>query len=171
MELDDKPAAEKQSSSPKQLKEEPKDSSSPATLALSLTAARASALASHTERHVSSLVSSAVNLHMQKLELKLQQFDEMETLLQTERRDLERQRQRLFFDRLQFKRRVADVEGKFARMGVSAAEHEVRTAAQGGEENRGEKLSVGAQEGVSAQQSEEIKPLSAEDTSYRVAEM
>lgn len=168
----DKPAAEKQSSPPKQLKEEPKDSTaSPATLALSLTAARASALASHTERHVSSLVSSAVNLHMQKLELKLQQFDEMETLLQTERRDLERQRQRLFFDRLQFKRRVADVESKFSKMGV-AVESDVRAAAQGEGEDKADKLGVAAQEGAATvAQSEEVKPLDAEDPSYKTSEI
>ncbi|KAL2027059.1 hypothetical protein VTO58DRAFT_111150 [Aureobasidium pullulans] len=173
MELDDKPAAEKQSASPKPMKEEPKDTaSSPATLALSLTAARSSALASHTERHVSSLVSSAVNLHMQKLELKLQQFDEMETLLQTERRDLERQRQRLFFDRLQFKRRVADVESKFASMGVSA-EKDVRAAAQGEGEDKGDKLGVvGTQEGAAAaQQTEETKPSSADEAGYKTVEM
>ncbi|KAG9821344.1 SWIRM-domain-containing protein, partial [Aureobasidium melanogenum] len=172
MEVDDKPAAEK-STSPKPLKEEPKDAaSSPATLALSLTAARSSALASHTERHISSLVSSAVNLHMQKLELKLQQFDEMETLLQTERRDLERQRQRLFFDRLQFKRRVADVEAKFASMGVSV-ESDVRAAAQGEAEDKGNKLGVvGTQEGAAvAQQGDDIKPASADEAGYKTAEM
>ena len=173
MEVDDKPAAEKQSASPKHLKEEAKDTaSSPATLALSLTAARSSALASHTERHVSSLVSSAVNLHMQKLELKLQQFDEMETLLQTERRDLERQRQRLFFDRLQFKRRVGDVEAKFASMGI-AVESDVRAAAQGDAEEKGDKLGVtGTQEGAAAvAQNDDVKPASAEEAGYKTAEM
>lgn len=64
---------------------------SPATLALSLTAARSAALASHTERHITSLVSSTVNLQLQKMELKLQQFAEMETLLAAERRELDRQ--------------------------------------------------------------------------------
>ncbi|KAH0286523.1 SWIRM-domain-containing protein [Aureobasidium namibiae CBS 147.97] len=173
MEVDDKPTTEKQSASPKPLKEEAKDTaSSPATLALSLTAARSSALASHTERHVSSLVSSAVNLHMQKLELKLQQFDEMETLLQTERRDLERQRQRLFFDRLQFKRRVGDVEAKFASMGI-AVESDVRAAAQGDAEEKGDKLGVaGTQEGAAAvAQNDDVKPASAEEAGYKTAEM
>ncbi|KAI5269002.1 SWIRM-domain-containing protein [Aureobasidium subglaciale] len=173
MEVDDKITAEKQSTSPKALKEEPQDkASSPATLALSLTAARSSALASHTERHVSSLVSSAVNLHMQKLELKLQQFDEMETLLQTERRDLERQRQRLFFDRLQFKRRVGDVEAKFASMGVSV-DSDVRAAAQGESEDKGDKLGVvGTQEGAAvAQQSDTMEPSNSEEAGYKTVEM
>jgi SWI/SNF related-matrix-associated actin-dependent regulator of chromatin subfamily C len=95
----------------------------------------------------------------------------METLLQTERRDLERQRQRLFFDRLQFKRRVADVETKFASMGV-AVEADVRAAAQGDAEDKGDKLGV-AQEGAAAtaEQSEDTKPASAEEAGYKTAEM
>jgi SWI/SNF related-matrix-associated actin-dependent regulator of chromatin subfamily C len=172
---DDKPST----TSSKVLKEESKDNnnntSSPATLALSLTAARASALASHTERHISSLVSSAVNLHMQKLELKLQQFDEMETLLQTERRDLERQRQRLFFDRLMFKRRVADVEAKFAEMGVAAAaQGDVRAAAQGEGEDKGGKLGVGhGQQQQSQQQGGDVnmKPVGVDEAEYKTAEI
>lgn len=92
---------------------------SAATVALSLTAARSSALASHTERHITSLISGSANLEMQKLDTKLQQFGEMEMLLQAERRELERQRQRLFLDRLAFKKRVRETEDKFRRLGVS----------------------------------------------------
>lgn len=91
----------------------------PATLALSLTAARSSALASHTERHITALVSQSVNLQLQKLEIKLAQFAEMESLLAAERRDLDRQRQRLFLDRLAFRKRVAAVEDKFRQLGVN----------------------------------------------------
>lgn len=94
-------------------------SHAPAAVALSLTAARSAALASHTERHITSLISASTNLQMQKLEMKLQQFAEMETLLQAERRELERQRQRLFLDRLAFKKRVRETEEKFRRAGVA----------------------------------------------------
>ncbi|PNS16752.1 hypothetical protein CAC42_4716 [Sphaceloma murrayae] len=92
--------------------------SDPATLALSLTAARASALASHEERSITSLVSAAVNLQLQKMEIKLEQFSEMEALLAAERRELERQRQRLFLDRVAFGRRVREVEERFRGLGV-----------------------------------------------------
>lgn len=101
------------------VKADDNSNNSPATVALSLTAARSAALASHTERHITSLISASTNLQMQKLEMKLQQFSEMETLLQAERRELERQRQRLFLDRLAFKKRVRDTEEKFRRLGVS----------------------------------------------------
>lgn len=84
------------------------------TTALSLTAARSAALASHTERQLTAQVSLAVNLQLQKLELKLQQFGEMEVLLQAERREVERMRQRLFLDRLAFRKRVRETEALLA---------------------------------------------------------
>ena len=86
------------------------------TTALSLTAARSAALASHTERALTNQVSAAVNMQLAKLELKLQQFTEMETLLQAERREVERMRQRLFLDRLAFRRRVREVETQLEGM-------------------------------------------------------
>ncbi|KAI9846597.1 MAG: hypothetical protein M1837_003838 [Sclerophora amabilis] len=92
---------------------DPTSSTSPnalATISLATSAARASALASHEEREMTRLVSSAVNLTLQKFELKLQQFNEMESVLQAERRELERGRQQLFFDRLSFKKRVREVQ-------------------------------------------------------------
>ncbi|OBT57022.1 hypothetical protein VE04_03661 [Pseudogymnoascus sp. 24MN13] len=56
------------------------------------------------------LVSAVVNTTLQKLDLKLQQFNEMEAIIQEERRELERGRQQLFLDRLTFKKRVRDVQ-------------------------------------------------------------
>lgn len=118
------------------VKSENKPINSPATVALSLSAARSAALASHTERHITSLISASANIQMQKLEMKLQQFGEMETLLQAERRELERQRQRLFLDRLAFKKRVRETEDKFRKLAVSLPKPEVEG------ENDGEKLTV-----------------------------
>ena len=105
------------------------------TTALSLTAARAAALASHTERHLTSQVSAAVNLELTKLELKMAQFGEMEALLQAERREVERMRQRLFLDRLAFRKRVREVEGKLGgmRLGVGG-EGERMGLVDGGED-------------------------------------
>jgi SWI/SNF related-matrix-associated actin-dependent regulator of chromatin subfamily C len=88
------------------------------TTALSLTAARSAALASHTERQLTHQVAAAVNLQLQKLELKLQQFAEMEALLQAERREVERMRQRLFLDRLQFRGRVRETEALLAGLKI-----------------------------------------------------
>ncbi|KAK6405959.1 SWI/SNF and RSC complex subunit Ssr2 [Elasticomyces elasticus] len=90
------------------------------TTALSLTAARSAALASHTERQLTAQVSAAVNLQLQKLELKLSQFAEMEALLQAERREVERMRQQLFLDRLAFRKRVQETEAKLGGLRLGA---------------------------------------------------
>jgi SWI/SNF related-matrix-associated actin-dependent regulator of chromatin subfamily C len=84
--------------------------SSLATVPLASVAARAGGLASHEEREMTRLVSAAVNTTLQKMELKLKQFSEMEEILQAERRELERGRQQLYLDRLAFKKRVKDVQ-------------------------------------------------------------
>lgn len=80
------------------------------TLPFALSAARASALASHEERHITRLVSGSVNLQLQKLQLKLAHFSDFEKLMAAERRDLQRRRQQLFMDRLNFQRRVRALE-------------------------------------------------------------
>lgn len=129
----------------------------PASIALSLTAARSAALASHTERHLTSLISSSVNLQLQKLELKLQQFSEMESLLAAERRELDRQRQRLFLDRLAFRKRVREVENKFREMGVGVQ----GVLDQQSEE--GERLGVKKVEGEDEGEGGEVRPLGEEE--------
>lgn len=89
------------------------DKRSPATLAtvaLGTSAARAGALASHEEREMTRLVSAAVNITLQKFEIKLAQFNEMEEIIEAERRELEQARQQLFLDRMAFKKRVKEVQ-------------------------------------------------------------
>ncbi|KAI1817959.1 putative RSC complex subunit [Poronia punctata] len=80
------------------------------SIPLATVGARAGALASHEEREMSRLLSAAVNVTLQKMELKLKYFDEMESILQAERRELERGRQQLFLDRLAFKKRVREAQ-------------------------------------------------------------
>lgn len=79
-----------------------------ANIPLASMGARAGGLASHEEREMSRALSAAVNVTLQKMELKLKYFDEMEGILQAERRELERGRQQLFLDRLAFKKRVRE---------------------------------------------------------------
>ncbi|KAI0009715.1 SWI/SNF complex protein-like protein [Xylariaceae sp. FL0662B] len=81
-----------------------------ANIPLAAMGARAGGLASHQEREMTRLVSAAVNVTLQKMELKLKYFDEMEGILQAERRELERGRQQLFLDRLAFKKRVRETQ-------------------------------------------------------------
>lgn len=81
-----------------------------ASIPLASMGGRAAGFASHEEREMTRLVSAAANVTLQKLEMKLKYFNEMEAILRAERRDLERGRQQLFLDRLAFKRRVRTVQ-------------------------------------------------------------
>ena len=81
-----------------------------ASIGLGMSAARASALASHEEREMTRLVGAAVNVMLQKFELKLTQFSELEKILDAERREVEQTRQQLFADRLALKKRVKEVQ-------------------------------------------------------------
>ncbi|KAI2469947.1 SWIRM-domain-containing protein [Annulohypoxylon bovei var. microspora] len=95
-----------------------------ASIPLAAMGARAGGLASHEEREMTRLLSAAVNVTLQKMELKLKFFDEMEGILQAERRELERGRQQLFLDRLAFKKRVRETQAGL-RAGVNGAEIKV----------------------------------------------
>ncbi|KAG5987187.1 hypothetical protein E4U52_007837 [Claviceps spartinae] len=85
------------------------DSKALASIPLASIGARAAGFASHEEREMTRLVSAATNIMLQKLELKLKCFNEIEGILQAERRELERGRQQLLLDRLAFKRRVGKI--------------------------------------------------------------
>ncbi len=99
-----------------------------ATIPLASMGARAGGLASHEEREMTRLVSSAVNVMLEKMELKLKYFNEMEAILQAERRELERGRQQLFLDRLSFKRRVRDVQEGLKQAAAVGGEQGLRLA-------------------------------------------
>ena len=97
-----------------------------ATTAIATTAARSSGLASHEERELTRVVGAAVNLTLQKFEMKLSQFAEMEEIVQAERRDLEKGRQQLFLDRLAFKKRMKDMENTFKQASLKGPEEGMR---------------------------------------------
>ncbi|KAK9239722.1 SWIRM domain-containing protein [Lipomyces kononenkoae] len=78
-----------------------------ASIALGVAAARAHLLATDEEREMSRLVNSLVSMQTRKLELKLARFEELEQVLEAERRELEQARQQLFLDRLAFQKEVA----------------------------------------------------------------
>ncbi|KAG7114790.1 SWI/SNF and RSC complexes subunit ssr2 like protein [Verticillium longisporum] len=93
---------------------------------LPTTGARAVGLATEEEREMTRLVSAAANVTLQKLDLKLKYFNEMEALLQAERRELERGRQQLFLDRLAFKRRVREVQQSFKTAAATGTDQGLR---------------------------------------------
>ncbi|KAF2668367.1 component of the RSC chromatin remodeling complex [Microthyrium microscopicum] len=133
------------------------------TVPFALASARASALASHEERNLTRLVHTATNLQTQKLELKLQQFSEMENLLKLERKDLERRRQSLFLERLEFQRRMKLVEESFEKalsLGPDEGMAAVRETIKGAV-NKGN-MTVDKARGV-----DEIEPLGSDDTGFK----
>jgi SWI/SNF related-matrix-associated actin-dependent regulator of chromatin subfamily C len=93
-----------------------------ASIPLASMGARAGGLASHEEREMTRLLSAAVNVTLQKMELKLKYFDEMEGILQAERRELERGRQQLFLDRLAFKKRVRETQEDLKTVGATSGD-------------------------------------------------
>ncbi|KIW63415.1 hypothetical protein PV04_10260 [Phialophora macrospora] len=111
-----------------------------ASTALATTAARASGLASHEEREITRIISAAVNLTLQKFELKMAQFAEMEEIVQAERRDLEKGRQQLFLDRLSFKKRMKDMEDTFRKASLKEPQEGMRMMQEAVSANSGQKF-------------------------------
>lgn len=101
-----------------------------ATVPLATVAARSGGLASHEEREMTRLVSAAVNTTLMKFELKLKQFNEMEQILQAERRELERGRQELFLDRLAHKKRIKEIQEGFKMAATDGSAHAALEKAQ-----------------------------------------
>ncbi|KAK3318620.1 SWI/SNF complex protein-like protein [Apodospora peruviana] len=133
-----------------------KSSSTPlANIPLATMGARAGGLASHEEREMTRLVSAAVNVTLEKMELKLKYFNEMESIIQAERRELERARQQLFLDRLAFKRRVRDVQEGLQSAAAIGGEQGARMAQELSID--GERMSFHAPPAVGA-----VQPLSAD---------
>lgn len=99
-----------------------------ANIPLATIGARADGLASHEEREMTRLVSAAVNITLQKMEQKMKYFNEMEAILQEERRELERGRQQLFLDRLAFKKRVRRVQDELKAAAAVGGEQGARAA-------------------------------------------
>ncbi|KAF8930298.1 hypothetical protein BGZ58_008332 [Dissophora ornata] len=80
--------------------------------ALGSAAAKAKVLADNEEREVKKLVTQVVEAQLKKMEMKLQQFDELESVLEIEKRELERQRQQLYLDRLAMKKSIMAMQEK-----------------------------------------------------------
>jgi SWI/SNF related-matrix-associated actin-dependent regulator of chromatin subfamily C len=135
-----------------------------ATVGLASAAARAGALASHEEREMTRLVGAAVNLTLQKFELKLAQFAEMEEIVQAERRDLEKGRQQLFLDRMAFKKRVKDFEDALRSASLKEPQEAMRMMQEAVGSGTGKKFAFQAANGTAMNG---IGPLSAEGGDFK----
>ncbi|KAF7318972.1 SWI/SNF complex protein [Mycena chlorophos] len=88
-----------------------------ADLALKSSAKAAAALAETEDREIRSTLSSLIKLTLSKLELKMSQFEELEDILEEERRNLESARTALLNERLNLKKTIEHVRGELARNG------------------------------------------------------
>lgn len=86
-----------------------------ATAALAASATKAKVLALFEEREMQRLVNSVIEAQLRKIDLKMTQFEELELIMENERKDLERQRQQLFADRLTFQRAFSQLDEKTLR--------------------------------------------------------
>lgn len=111
-----------------------------ATLALKSSAKAASALADAEDLQIRSTLASLIKLTLTKLEYKMSQFEELEELLEEERKSLESARTALINERLGLKRMLDNVRGELAKnagavgpsvLAASSQAQEALTANQG----------------------------------------
>lgn len=80
-----------------------------ASIALGAAGAKAYVLSSFEERECQRLVKQVLEAQMRKMEIKMAQFEELESLLESERRQLESGRRELYEDRLRVQRQLRAV--------------------------------------------------------------
>jgi SWI/SNF related-matrix-associated actin-dependent regulator of chromatin subfamily C len=166
MEIDS--ANEVESADPGSAKAKRSSPSSLATVALATAAARAAALASHEEREMTRLVAAAVNITLQKFELKLSQFTELEEIVEAERRDLEQARQQLFLDRMALKRRIKEVQDMLRAASLEGPEEATAMAISAETVGLGERYGFQV---PGADPRSGIQPLSIEGGDYKTFEL
>jgi len=85
-------------------KEKPDSASIKSAAAAALVGAglKAKALKEKEERKIQTLVTEIVDLQLQKIELKMQQFEELEKLLKEEQLKVEKAKQQLYNEKMQF---------------------------------------------------------------------
>jgi len=134
-----------------------------ASIALGSAAGRSHVLATNEEREISRLVTTAVNAQLKKMELKLVHFDQLEQVLEAEKRELEKARQQVFLERLSMKKQVKEVQEKLGRALNTGGQEGFRLA-QEAETVMGnaEKLVYSPAEHGNEGQAETLRPLSVE---------
>lgn len=132
-----------------------------ASIALGTSAARAHALASNEEREMTRLVNAVVNCSLRKLELKLNQFNELEQVLQAERREIEKGRQQLFLDRLAMKKQCVVVQETLKRALVAGGQEGYALAGQAAQMG-GQGAKLGFEGGAQGVPQPGMRPVSLE---------
>ncbi|KAG6872169.1 hypothetical protein C0995_012444 [Termitomyces sp. Mi166 len=105
-----------------------------AGLALHASAKAAQALADAEDTHIRSALAQLIKLTLTKLEMKMQAFDELEGVLEDERRVLEGERMKLVAERTGLTRALEGVRAEMARtggVGINVASVGLGTSGQG----------------------------------------
>jgi SWI/SNF related-matrix-associated actin-dependent regulator of chromatin subfamily C len=71
-----------------------------ASAATGAAAVKSKVLADFEEREIQRLLNSVIELQLKKMELKMSQFEDLEQILEHEKKEIERQRQQLYLDRI-----------------------------------------------------------------------
>ncbi|KAH6581941.1 hypothetical protein BASA61_008829 [Batrachochytrium salamandrivorans] len=87
--------------------------------ALGAAAAKARAIADHDEREMQRVTRHIIETQLKKMELKLQHFNEIEAIMEHERKELERERQSLFLDRLVLRRATLHIKDNVPKEGTT----------------------------------------------------
>ncbi|KAK6346868.1 hypothetical protein TWF696_006973 [Orbilia brochopaga] len=101
-----------------------------AGIGVGVVAARAAGLAANEEREVTRLVSETISANLRKMDMKLTHFDELERLLHAERKELEKQRQQLFLERLAMKKQMAKAAEMLKKAQTLNGEQAMKAAEQ-----------------------------------------
>jgi SWI/SNF related-matrix-associated actin-dependent regulator of chromatin subfamily C len=107
-----------------------------ADLALKSSAKAAKALADAEDTRIRSTLASLIKLTLTKLELKMSQFEELEDILEEERKGLESARMALVAERVNLKRMIDGVRGEMVKNGqteepLAVAQANLGTTGQG----------------------------------------
>lgn len=82
------------------------------SVALSAAAVKAKVIADFEDREIQRLVNSVVETQIRKIDAKMNQFEELEAIMENEKKEIERQRQQLFLDRLNLQKAMTSLEVK-----------------------------------------------------------
>ncbi|KAF3918617.1 hypothetical protein AA313_de0203641 [Arthrobotrys entomopaga] len=135
-----------------------------ASVALGVASARACGLASNEEREVMRLVSETINASLRKIDMKLTHFQELEHLLHAERRELEKNKQQLFMDRLAMKKQTIKAAELLKKAQASSGSDVAKYADQAASMNFGAAPGGGVGGGVDASRALLVPPGSEINT-------
>jgi SWI/SNF related-matrix-associated actin-dependent regulator of chromatin subfamily C len=99
-----------------------------AKLALQSSAKAAQTLADVEDKRIRASLASLIKLTLTKVELKMSQFEELEDILEDERRGLEAARMALLEERLQVKKTLDDVKAQIEKHGATGALNSINAA-------------------------------------------